>query len=131
MEYMFSDQAESFNQPIGSRNLSSVVNLQGMFKSAKTFNQPIGNWNVSLVTNMVQMFNAAVGLLTSPLVALTGDTSSVTNMGNMFIRTKPMAFHIRTCPLVTFMDRYISSVIQMSHIQVLRSTNRLEILINH
>ena len=45
----------SFNQPIGSWNVSKVTSMQSMFNRA-TFNQPIGSWNVSNVINMGNMF---------------------------------------------------------------------------
>jgi surface protein len=43
----------TFNQPIGSWNVSKVTNMSEMFRSSYTFNQNIGSWNVSGVTNFV------------------------------------------------------------------------------
>jgi surface protein len=40
----------SFNQPIGSWNVSKVTSMSEMFRSAFSFNQNIGGWNVSGVT---------------------------------------------------------------------------------
>jgi surface protein len=46
--------ATSFNQPIGSWDMSKMTNIQQMFTSTSgrtgSFNQNIGSWNVSLVT---------------------------------------------------------------------------------
>jgi len=39
--------ADSFNQPIGSWNVSGVTNMWRMFKTANNFNQDIGSWDVS------------------------------------------------------------------------------------
>ena len=41
----------SFNQPIGSWNVSKVTSMSEMFRSAFSFNQNIGGWNVSGVTD--------------------------------------------------------------------------------
>ena len=47
---------KSFNQTIGSWDVSQVTTMQGMFARATAFNQDIGSWNVSKVTNMSSMF---------------------------------------------------------------------------
>jgi surface protein len=63
MQQMF-QSAVSFNQYIGGwtiRNDGTAVSMQAMFKAAYSFNQDISSWNVSSVTNMQGMFeNAAV-----------------------------------------------------------------------
>jgi surface protein len=48
--------ADVFNANIGSWNVSSVTNMEGVFRSALAFNQDIGSWNVSSVTDMTYMF---------------------------------------------------------------------------
>jgi surface protein len=45
------DTATSFNQPIGSWNVSSVTIMSAMFRNATAFNQDIGSWDVSNVSN--------------------------------------------------------------------------------
>ena len=73
--------ANSFNQPIGNWDVSSVTNMQAMFHAAPSFNQPIGHWNVSNVQNMHKLFNGASSF-NQPI----GDwnVSSVTDMFYMF-----------------------------------------------
>ncbi len=51
--------ATSFNQDIGSWNISNVTDVKGMFYNATSFNQDIGSWDVSNVINMMNMFNQA------------------------------------------------------------------------
>jgi surface protein len=61
MNAMFSG-ANTFNQPIGSWNVSNVTDMYAMFDGANTFNQPIGSWNVSKVTSMTFMFSGNTSL---------------------------------------------------------------------
>ncbi len=51
--------ATSFNQDLSSWNVSNVVYMSVMFSWATSFNQDISGWNVSNVVNMVGMFDHA------------------------------------------------------------------------
>ena len=79
MTNFFNDK-ETFNQDIGSWDVSNVVIMLRMFEDATIFNQDIGNWNVSKVTNMMMMFNDTV----FDKDISKWDVSSVTNMSDMF-----------------------------------------------
>jgi surface protein len=73
--------ATSFNQPIGSWDVSNVINLGVMFYGATSFNQPIENWDVSNVTSLGAMFYGATSF-NQPIG--NWDVSSVDNMNSMF-----------------------------------------------
>jgi surface protein len=80
MEDMFRD-ASSFNRDISNWVVNNVTDMYGMFYQATSFNEDIGSWDVRSVTDMSEMFYNAT--------SFNGDisnwnVSSVTNMGYMF-----------------------------------------------
>ena len=84
---------QSFNQAVGSWDVSSVTSMQNMFRDAEDFNQDLNNWDTSNVTNMRQLFLSAkvfnngdtYGQSNNPL---TWDVSSVTDVTEMFSNMK-------------------------------------------
>lgn len=74
-------EATSFNQDIGSWDVSNVEIMRSMFRDATSFNQDIGNWDVSGVTTMREMFENAQ---TFNRDIGDWDVSSVTSMHRMF-----------------------------------------------
>ena len=81
MNSMFSG-ATSFNQNIGSWNVSGVQDMGTMFSGATSFNQNIGSWDVSSLTDMYGMFLDATSFNQD---ISSWDVSSVTSMENMFL----------------------------------------------
>jgi len=82
MSAMFYNDIEApFNQNIGSWNVSKVTDMSFMFSGAKAFNQPIGSWNVSKVTKMFAMFQICSAFNQN---IGSWNVSNVTDMHNMF-----------------------------------------------
>ncbi len=79
MSLMFGNSG--FNQDIGSWDVGSVTIMSNMFQFASAFNQDIGIWDVSSVTTMLGMFQSASAFNKD---ISSWDVSSVTNMSNMF-----------------------------------------------
>ena len=80
MQSMFRG-AKKFNQDIGHWNVSAVLDMNGMFSSAEKFNQNIGNWNVSAVLDMNGMFRQAYDFNQN---IGNWNVANVTNMNAMF-----------------------------------------------
>ncbi|SDQ81509.1 Por secretion system C-terminal sorting domain-containing protein [Chryseobacterium soldanellicola] len=77
---MFSS-ARIFNAPIGNWNIENVTNINSMFSLTINFNQPIGNWNTSKIITMQNVFDGAIAF--NQFIG-NWDTSKVTNMSSMF-----------------------------------------------
>ena len=68
-------------------NLSSVTDMNNMFRDAITFNQDISDWDVSSVTIMKSMFSGAVAFNNGGMPLDWSNTGMVTDMSFMFFLT--------------------------------------------
>ena len=84
MNSMFQN-AQSFNQPIGTWDVSNVKSMTSMFENADSFNQDLSNWDVSSVTSMNSMFQSNAVFNNSGQTGIYNwDVSSCTNFAEMF-----------------------------------------------
>jgi len=71
----------TFNQPVGSWDVSGATSMKKMFKNASSFNQPIGGWDTSSVIDMTEMFAGATAFARD----ISGwDVDQVTTYTDMF-----------------------------------------------
>ena len=84
MNSMFQN-AQSFNQPIGTWDVSNVKSMKSMFENADSFNQDLSNWDVSSVTSMNSMFQGNAVFNNSGQTGIYNwDVSSCTDFAEMF-----------------------------------------------
>ena len=81
MIFMFAN-INDFNQDIGEWDVSQVTNMSNMFRFNRAFNKDIGSWDVSAVTNMRGMFSSSRAFNQD---IGDWDVSSVTDMRSMFV----------------------------------------------
>jgi surface protein len=79
------NEKRSFNDDIGTWDVSNVVTMNKLFYYATTFNQDISGWNVSKVTDMSGVFSGAVRFDQD---IGSWDVSNVTSMRAMFSKAK-------------------------------------------
>ena len=80
---MFSNNV-SFNQDIGKWDVSKVEDMNRMFSSTDFFNQDISDWDVKNVTNMSRMFSRAAAFDQN---IAEWDVTAVNNMDRMFFNS--------------------------------------------
>ena len=88
MDEVFAN-AVSFNQPVGSWNVSASQDFTQCFYRADIFNQDLGSWDVSNATGMSQIFREAHAFNNGGIVSAgtgldTWDVAKVTNLGYAF-----------------------------------------------
>jgi surface protein len=91
-------------------NISNVVDVTGMFRSAYEFNEDINAWDVGQVTSMSEMFKDALSFNQS---VKAWNTSSVTNMSWMFanaplVSADLSSFNTSSVVDMSFMFRQVS-----------------------
>jgi surface protein len=74
-------RASKFDQNLNDWDFSSVTSLHMTFEHASSFNQDIGSWNISNVTDMLRMFQYAT---TFNQDIGSWDVRNVTDMNSMF-----------------------------------------------
>ncbi|MFX1236125.1 MAG: BspA family leucine-rich repeat surface protein [Promethearchaeota archaeon] len=94
--------ASSFNQDISAWDVSNVRKMNSMFRDAISFNQEIRSWDMSNVINMDEMFRDAISF--NQYIG-SWDVSNVTSMVAMFYRASSFNQDIG--------DWNISSVVNM------------------
>ena len=108
MSNMFMSFNGIFNQDIGSWDVSKVTKMRYMFAEQRQFNQDIGSWDVSKVTDMYVMFSGAKAFNQD---IGSWDVSKVTNMQRMFTMATTFNQDIRSWDVssVTDMDNMFSN----------------------
>ena len=113
MGFLFYDAA-AFNQDISAWDMSSVIDMSGMFREAAAFNQSLGSWDVSNVTSMAQVFLSAE-LFNQDIGGW--DVSNVTDMQYMFYDATAFNEDIRDWDVsnVTNMSRMFNVASAFNH----------------
>ncbi len=82
MKEMFKDAKVMNSATLLNWNVSTVVNMSGLFQGASAFNQDLRDWNVSRVSRMESMFSGASSFEGKGLE--NWNVSRVTTMASMF-----------------------------------------------
>lgn len=97
-------------------NVSSVTDMEGMFRDTFGFHSYLANWETGRVKNMKHMFHGAVKASVAGLN--NWDTSQVTHMGSMFAKTD-----MKSLDLSGWSTSQVTSMVSMfreSQLQTLR-----------
>merc|ERR1719272_1883215 len=98
---------------ISNWGVSSITNMNGLFRDLPTFNEDISSWATGSVTDMGYMFAVDYMFASAFNQPLSFDTSSVTSMSHMFMSAdafnQPLSFDTSSVTSMSYMFAYMDA----------------------